>query len=90
MSNQCHTSFLDASLSQSRYVSGKQVGSLRLFWLSCLDFWRFNTEPRIQDVTADAGKVFWRVFDPKCDHVLWFESKEQVLDWLERRHQRRS
>lgn len=81
---------LDAPLMQGWLAPTKQVSILYLFWLSCLDLWKFKTEPRIQDVKTNSGQILWRVFDARCDYIFWFDSEKQVLAWLERRHPRKN
>lgn len=90
MHTPCCVFLLDVPLMQGWLAPIEQVSVFHLFWLSCLDLWKFNTEPRIQDIKTDAGQVLWRVFDTRCDCIFWFDSKEQVLAWLEKRHQRKN
>ncbi len=63
---------------------------IRQIWCGFLDLCILSSEPRIRSVTDRSGKVRWRVNDPNCSRVLWFESYEQLLVWLEKRHHKQT
>lgn len=62
--------------------------SLRQCWQAFVDFWNLDTEPRFWEVVDRKGRVFWRIYDPVRDRSFQFDTKEQVLTWLEERHYR--
>ncbi|HEY9618965.1 MAG TPA: hypothetical protein V6C78_01280 [Crinalium sp.] len=45
----------------------------------------FDAEPQVEEVLSPSGMVSWKVYEPKDDCYLEFDTAEQVLVWLEMR-----
>lgn len=81
-----HIGHLRTLPSQRRPFVSQLLKGIRQCQFAYLKFW--STEPRIRMMRRCSGNVGWRVNDPLSKRTLWFDSKEQVLIWLEERHHR--
>ncbi len=44
------------------------------------------TEPRIQHKRDRFGHVYWRTYDPINSQIKYFETEDEVCQWLENRY----
>lgn len=79
---------ISPQLPKSKTKKLAPLSSLRQIWQTFLDFWVLEANPRIWEVVDRSGKVSWQIYDPVSDRSLRFDTKEQVLIWLEERHHR--
>ncbi|OWY67319.1 hypothetical protein B7486_31880 [cyanobacterium TDX16] len=54
------------------------------FWQ---DFWCSNNDPQISEITDSTGQTRWKIYEPTSDRTFQLESQQEVLTWLEQRHQ---
>ncbi|MBD2306813.1 hypothetical protein H6G17_15010 [Chroococcidiopsis sp. FACHB-1243] len=54
------------------------------FWQ---DLWCSNNEPQISEITDSTGQTRWKIYQPTRDRTFQLESQQEVLTWLEQRHQ---
>jgi hypothetical protein len=70
--------------------AAKLLSLLQQIWHNFCEFWERGTEPRIWQVKDRSGKLRWKVYDPVKDRSMLFDSEQEVLIWLEQRHDRAS
>ncbi|MDZ4871703.1 MAG: hypothetical protein CLLPBCKN_001091 [Chroococcidiopsis cubana SAG 39.79] len=67
-----------------------EVQILSLFrdiWGSWQNLWCSNNEPQISEITDSTGQTRWKIYEPTSDRTFQLESHQEVLTWLEHRHQ---
>lgn len=75
--------------SQTTGFSWRQLASGWMKWLRAVTgFFNTTREPRIVRRQDRQGQIDYRVYDPVHDVYHQFNSKEDVLMWLEERYHR--
>ncbi|HEY9763667.1 MAG TPA: CHRD domain-containing protein [Trichocoleus sp.] len=56
---------------------------LKAFWATLKDSLANQLQLQVEQVSDDAGRLWWYAFDPRSGKTLYAESESDVIQWIE-------